>query len=190
MEAWHENRPAGPGKPLPWLSLPFCAGSRPLANAVITTSETAAAAAGPIFDLASDWPAFFRMSLARIVEASLKCSLDKREQCSSWGTRPLTPSQVAYAAKDAAVCVAVFQSVCFSEALDKSLSSAELADALDDRSMAAAQSNRVVEDGRHGGVKTSRKPGMPGIVARSNQKPFDGRGGEFLGLRDARPLDW
>mmetsp|Transcript_28961 Transcript_28961/g.81555 ORF Transcript_28961/g.81555 Transcript_28961/m.81555 type:complete len:472 (-) Transcript_28961:82-1497(-) len=62
----------------------------------------------PCFDLAS-WHQFFGLSLANICKGSLQRLLDKTEQCSAWGSRPLSQAQVEYAAKDAAVCVAVFK---------------------------------------------------------------------------------
>ena len=44
-------------------------------------------------------------SLQRVCARTLEVRLDKREQCSDWARRPLTQSQFAYAALDAAVLV-------------------------------------------------------------------------------------
>ena len=43
------------------------------------------------------------MSLQACVARHLRERLDKTEQCSDWAARPLSDSQVAYAALDAAV---------------------------------------------------------------------------------------
>ena len=73
--------------------------------------RSGAVAAVPVFDLSSNWHAFFGLSLANIAKAALGRTLDKSEQCSTWGLRPLTVPQRTYAAKDAAVCVSVFRQV-------------------------------------------------------------------------------
>ena len=44
-------------------------------------------------------------SLKRCVASLLEEELDKSEQCSEWGVRPLRDAQVAYAALDAAVLI-------------------------------------------------------------------------------------
>ncbi len=45
--------------------------------------------------------------LSGIVEAQLGAALDKAQQCSAWGRRPLTPEQLRYAAADAACLLAL-----------------------------------------------------------------------------------
>ncbi|CAL5220190.1 g2162 [Coccomyxa viridis] len=49
--------------------------------------------------------------LSGIVEAQLGLSLDKSLQCSSWGSRPLGPEQLQYAALDAAVLLMLLDSI-------------------------------------------------------------------------------
>ena len=49
-----------------------------------------------------------RVSLARLVARVTGRGLDKSQQCSAWGSRPLSGRQVAYAAADAACLVDVF----------------------------------------------------------------------------------
>lgn len=49
-----------------------------------------------------------RVSLARLVARVTGRGLDKSQQCSAWGSRPLTAEQVAYAAADAACLVDMF----------------------------------------------------------------------------------
>mmetsp|Transcript_38589 Transcript_38589/g.91470 ORF Transcript_38589/g.91470 Transcript_38589/m.91470 type:complete len:371 (-) Transcript_38589:7-1119(-) len=77
-----------------------------------------------VFDLAT-WPAFRGLGLAQIAQAHLHCQLDKTEQLSGWGTRPLSPAQIEYAAKDAAVCVAIFQDLCTAHGVPSCLSAAQ-----------------------------------------------------------------
>jgi len=49
-----------------------------------------------------------RVSLEVLVQRVLTRSIDKEQQCSDWGQRPLTPAQIRYAADDAYVVVAMF----------------------------------------------------------------------------------
>lgn len=50
-----------------------------------------------------------RISLSGLTEAVLGRGLDKTEQCSAWGARPLRPEQLAYAAADAHAVVALYR---------------------------------------------------------------------------------
>lgn len=52
-----------------------------------------------------------RMSLTALVELVLGLPLDKTQQCSSWGARPLLPLQLRYAAADAHALVALYQAL-------------------------------------------------------------------------------
>jgi len=47
------------------------------------------------------------MPLKNLVKIVLNCQLDKSEQCSSWGERPLTKQQMLYAAADGHTVVAI-----------------------------------------------------------------------------------
>jgi uncharacterized protein with PIN domain/prolyl-tRNA editing enzyme YbaK/EbsC (Cys-tRNA(Pro) deacylase) len=49
------------------------------------------------------------IGLAQLVAAVLERSMDKRLRCSNWETRPLSPAQIAYAALDAWVLLALVQ---------------------------------------------------------------------------------
>lgn len=49
-----------------------------------------------------------RISLSGLTEAVLGRSLDKAEQCSAWGERPLRTAQLLYAAGDAHCVVALY----------------------------------------------------------------------------------
>ena len=49
--------------------------------------------------------------LSGVVEAQLGVCLDKSLQCSSWGSRPLSPEQLQYAALDAAVLLMLLDNV-------------------------------------------------------------------------------
>jgi len=49
--------------------------------------------------------------LSAVCEKYLGKPLDKVEQCSTWGSRPLREGQRAYAAFDAWICVVVYQMV-------------------------------------------------------------------------------
>ena len=49
--------------------------------------------------------------LSGVVEAQLGVCLDKSLQCSSWGSRPLSPEQLQYAALDAAVLLMLLNNV-------------------------------------------------------------------------------
>jgi hypothetical protein len=49
--------------------------------------------------------------LSGLVEAQLGSPLDKTQQCSGWGERPLTPAQRAYAAADAACLLGLLGSL-------------------------------------------------------------------------------
>ena len=51
------------------------------------------------------------MSLTALVELVLGLPLDKTQQCSSWGGRPLRPLQLRYAAADAHALVALYQAL-------------------------------------------------------------------------------
>ena len=59
--------------------------------------------------------------LSGIVEAQLGISLDKSLQCSSWGTRPLSPEQLKYASLDAAVLLMLLDSIIASALPSKAL---------------------------------------------------------------------
>lgn len=50
--------------------------------------------------------------LSGIMEAVLGVTLDKSLQCSEWGTRPLTDSQILYAANDASCLLDLFLAAC------------------------------------------------------------------------------
>ncbi|KAL4436993.1 hypothetical protein ABPG75_004132 [Micractinium tetrahymenae] len=50
-----------------------------------------------------------RMSLTSLAEAVLGVPMDKSEQCSDWGSRPLTQQQLRYAAADAHALVAMYR---------------------------------------------------------------------------------
>jgi hypothetical protein len=52
-----------------------------------------------------------RPSLAALAQQVLGCPLDKSEQCSGWGERPLTPAQLRYAAADAHALVALHEAL-------------------------------------------------------------------------------
>jgi hypothetical protein len=48
------------------------------------------------------------VSLGFLCLRYLHCDLDKRQQCSNWGTRPLSDAQLTYAAADALVCLRIY----------------------------------------------------------------------------------
>eukprot|EP00193_Tetraselmis_chui_P016764 CAMPEP_0177795160 /NCGR_PEP_ID=MMETSP0491_2-20121128/26075_1 /TAXON_ID=63592 /ORGANISM="Tetraselmis chuii, Strain PLY429" /LENGTH=494 /DNA_ID=CAMNT_0019317953 /DNA_START=73 /DNA_END=1562 /DNA_ORIENTATION=- len=81
------------------------------------------ATVAPTFDLAR-WRAFRGAGLVAIVERSLPGhTLGKAQQCSDWGSRPLSSEQVQYAATDPAVCVAVFDALCSAHSVSVETSS-------------------------------------------------------------------
>ncbi|KAK9844108.1 hypothetical protein WJX81_004674 [Elliptochloris bilobata] len=53
-------------------------------------------------------PGPVRLSLATLTARVIGRRMDKAQQCSAWGARPLTPEQVSYAAADAACLVDMF----------------------------------------------------------------------------------
>jgi len=83
-------------------NLPPCSCRRSHAD-VLLLASTALGAAMP--------PTRRRMSLTGLVELVLGLPLDKTQQCSSWGARPLLPLQLRYAAADAHALVAVYQAL-------------------------------------------------------------------------------
>ena len=52
--------------------------------------------------------ALARISLATLAARVTGAGLDKAQQCSAWGARPLSAAQTAYAAADAACLVDIF----------------------------------------------------------------------------------
>lgn len=52
------------------------------------------------------------VSLKYLTRHYLHCNLIKSQQCSSWGSRPLTPSQIHYAASDALVLLRLYDAMC------------------------------------------------------------------------------
>lgn len=70
--------------------------------------STLAAAALPDKEVPSGLSAFCKLILGK--------GLDKTEQTSDWEVRPLTASQIAYAAQDAHVCVRLFDALCYRHA--------------------------------------------------------------------------
>merc|ERR1711957_582600 len=53
------------------------------------------------------------LGLSRSSEHYVGKPLDKSEQCSMWGQRPLSESQRTYAALDAWACVAIYDKISF-----------------------------------------------------------------------------
>jgi hypothetical protein len=51
------------------------------------------------------------LSLTKLSNHILGRPLDKSQQCSSWGSRPLTTEQISYAAVDAAVLLSIYQTI-------------------------------------------------------------------------------
>ena len=60
-----------------------------------------------------DNPKLRSLGLSRSSEYYVGKPLDKSEQCSMWGQRPLSESQRTYAALDAWACVAIYDKISF-----------------------------------------------------------------------------
>jgi len=56
-------------------------------------------------------PSVRPLSLSTLAMGILGAPLDKTQQCSDWGARPLTPPQIRYAANDAHCLLLMWQSL-------------------------------------------------------------------------------
>ena len=111
-----------------------------------------------------------KTSLAVHVASVLGAYVDKTEQCSDWARRPLSPSQIAYAAADAHVLTALFDRCAYRAAADVTA-------ALVDPEAPLAQPPDAREGGNDDargakrGAKAGRGAWAPSLVSRAPRPP-------------------
>ena len=111
-----------------------------------------------------------KTSLAVHVASVLGAYVDKTEQCSDWARRPLSPSQIAYAAADAHVLTALFDRCAHRAAADVTA-------ALVDPEAPLAQPPDAREGGNDDargakrGAKAGRGAWAPSLVSRAPRPP-------------------